>query len=426
MKFEPVSQCTHCPFGKQTQAPFKGTENMQKEIGNTIASDLCGPFESSIGGYKYFVTWIDIKSRHASVDFLKNKECATMSDSFKWYLAWITRQKHVSIKRIQTDNGGEYLRREFQYIFAQEGIIHETTSPYTPEHNGIAKHYNRTLQEGTLTIQHDANLSNRFWVSAIHTVNFIRNHIIHSRLNTSPYEAFWGSKPKIDWLRTYGSKCWALIPKVSQQKGTYKSVEGIFVGYFDDSKAYKIWILRTQTVLKARDVIFDESNHIERVTIHSTDEDNLLDLWNNTIPISMSEATTPPAESPQEGENTPTTQTVTHEPQTTHIKQTEDDTTGTVRYEPKPIEGKSQTGSKDGVNDGKDNNNIYAPSIAPEDFEHRPWLDPNDETYGRGQRRQAIATELIALANGENNLESIKTALVTLAEDEPENYREAM
>ena len=152
MKFEPISQCMHCPFGKQTQAPFKGTENMQKEIGNTIALDLCGPFKSSIGGYKYFVTWIDIKSRHASINFLKNKKCVTVSDSFKQYLAWITRQKHVSIKRIRTDNGGEYLGREFQYICTQEGIIHEMTSPYTPEHNGIAECYNRTLQEGALTI----------------------------------------------------------------------------------------------------------------------------------------------------------------------------------------------------------------------------------------------------------------------------------
>ena len=83
MKFEPILQCTHCPFSKQTQAPFKGTKNMQKEIGNMIALDLCGPFKSSIGGYKYFITWIDIKSRYASVDFLKNKECTTVSDSFK-------------------------------------------------------------------------------------------------------------------------------------------------------------------------------------------------------------------------------------------------------------------------------------------------------------------------------------------------------
>ena len=45
------------------------------------------------------------------------------------------------------------------------------------------------------------------------------------------------------------------------------------MGYYDNSKAYKIWIPRTKTILKARDAIFDESNHIERVTIHATDDD---------------------------------------------------------------------------------------------------------------------------------------------------------
>ena len=45
----------------------------------------------------------------------------------------------------------------------------------------------------------------------------------------------------------------------------------------------------------------------------------------------------------------------------------------------------------------------------------------------RGRRCQAAAAaELIALVNGETNLEEVKTVLVTLAEDEPENYMEAM
>ena len=35
-------------------------------------------------------------------------------------------------------------------------------------------------------------------------------------------------------------------------------------------------------------------------------------------------------------------------------------------------------------------------------------------------------TELITLANGKTNLEQVETALVTLAEDEPENFKEAM
>ena len=49
---------------------------------------------------------------------------------------------------------------EFESLCHEHGIIHETTSPYTPEHNAVARRYNRTLQEGALTLQPDAELSN--------------------------------------------------------------------------------------------------------------------------------------------------------------------------------------------------------------------------------------------------------------------------
>ena len=168
-------------------------------------------------------------------------------------------------------------------------------SPHTPEHNGIAERHNRTLQEGALTLRHEADLPGKFWVSAIHTVNFVKNRILHYRLGKSPYEAFWDKKPSVDWLRTYGCKCWALVPKATRKKGEYKSIEGVFVGYFDDSKAYKVWIPRTHTLMKARDVIFDESNHIERITIHATDDDDLPNLWTTDLPITTA-ISTPPVE----------------------------------------------------------------------------------------------------------------------------------
>ena len=275
----PNPQSLNCPYGKQTRAPFQKIEKLPKNVGDIIVSDLCGPFEASIGNFKYFVTWIETKTQFASVDFIRNKECSTITASFKNYMAWLLRQKNVNIKRVRSDNGGEYMGKEFQNICAESGIIHETTSPHTPEHNGIAERYNRTLQEGALTIRHDTGLSGRFWVSAIHTVNFVKNRILHSRVGISPYQALWGTKPRIDWLRTYSSKCWALIPKATRMKNQFKLIKGIFVGYYDNSKAYKIWIPRTNTVLKARDVIFDESNHIEQVTIHATDNDDLPDLW---------------------------------------------------------------------------------------------------------------------------------------------------
>ena len=119
-------------------------------------------------------------------------------------------------------------------------------------------------------------------------VNFIINRIFHSQLSMSTYEAFWGTTPRLDWLCTYGCKWWALIPKAIQRKREYKSVQGIFISYFIDSKVYKAC---THSILKARDIIFDECNHIKRVTIHATDDDNLLNLWTNEINITTTPLT---------------------------------------------------------------------------------------------------------------------------------------
>ena len=148
----PNAQCQDCPYGKQTRLPFQKTEDLPTNIGDVVVSDVCGPFEQSIGGYKHFITWTDLNTRYTSIDFLKNKECSTITDSFKRYMAWMLRQKNTNVKRVQTDNGGEYTGKEFVHTCSKLGIIHKTTAPYTPEHNGIAKRHNRMLQEGALTL----------------------------------------------------------------------------------------------------------------------------------------------------------------------------------------------------------------------------------------------------------------------------------
>ena len=55
----PITQCTDFPYGKQMCTPFQKTELLPANISDVIVSDLCGPFETSVRGFKYFVTWID-------------------------------------------------------------------------------------------------------------------------------------------------------------------------------------------------------------------------------------------------------------------------------------------------------------------------------------------------------------------------------
>ena len=81
--------------------------------------------------YKYFVSWINLKTQYANVDFLKDKESATVVGSFRCYITWLKKQKNANVKRIQSNNRGEYTGKPFQDVCGELGIIHQTTSPYT-------------------------------------------------------------------------------------------------------------------------------------------------------------------------------------------------------------------------------------------------------------------------------------------------------
>ena len=50
------------------------------------------------------------------------------------------------VKVLRSDQGGKYESPIF-YFYAPHGIIHETTTPYSPQSNGVAKRKNRTLKE---------------------------------------------------------------------------------------------------------------------------------------------------------------------------------------------------------------------------------------------------------------------------------------
>ena len=49
------------------------------------------------------------------------------------------------LKKLRTDNGGEYTSKRFESHLKSCGILHEKTIPKTPEQNGMAERLNRTL-----------------------------------------------------------------------------------------------------------------------------------------------------------------------------------------------------------------------------------------------------------------------------------------
>ncbi|WOG90447.1 hypothetical protein DCAR_0209691 [Daucus carota subsp. sativus] len=94
---------------------------------------------ASLGGSRYYVTFIDDSTRKVWVYFLKNK-----SDVFVTFKKWKTEvenQTGLKIKSLISDIGGEYSSDEFKSYCAEYGIRMIKTIPETPQQNGFDSSY---------------------------------------------------------------------------------------------------------------------------------------------------------------------------------------------------------------------------------------------------------------------------------------------
>ena len=96
------------------------------------------------GGKRFYITFIDDYSRYTRVYLLRNKDEAR--DVFIKYINEVENQLSKKIKRLRTDRGGEYESNPFNSFYEDHRIIHETTPPYSPKFNEVAKRKNRTLK----------------------------------------------------------------------------------------------------------------------------------------------------------------------------------------------------------------------------------------------------------------------------------------
>jgi transposase InsO family protein len=89
---------------------------------------------------KYVVVILDDYSSCVLVWFIKNK--SEVTDVIKHYIELTLTQFEVKVKRIRTDNGGEYMSTTLSNFFKDCGIIHELSAPHTHQQNGRAERIN--------------------------------------------------------------------------------------------------------------------------------------------------------------------------------------------------------------------------------------------------------------------------------------------
>ena len=250
--------CTGCVLGKgHRQAIPKKSHSRATKLQELVHSDVNGSLEiPSLGGSRYFITFIDDYSRWTSLYTMRAK--SETLDCFEKYHACAERHAGAEIgsvnfikgtnktaeelKALRTDNGSGYLSNEFKSYLQEDGIQHQLTVAYTPQLNSVVERMNRTLVDCVRSLLHLAQLDKKFWAEALGTAVYIRNRVISRSLpkNTAPYHLCMGESPHLSHLRVFGSKCWYIVPKSKVKNLDARSGTGLIMGYSSQSKGYKI------------------------------------------------------------------------------------------------------------------------------------------------------------------------------------------
>eukprot|EP00253_Pinus_taeda_P011071 PITA_11071 len=103
------------------------------------------------------------------------------------------------------------------------------------------------------------HLPHEYWAEDVTCAVYILNRCpTKAVMNRIPEEAWSGQKQTITHMRVFGCVAYAHVPNQLRRKLDSKGDKCVFVGYCDESKAYKLYNPSTKKLIVSRDVQFIE------------------------------------------------------------------------------------------------------------------------------------------------------------------------
>ncbi|GKA70326.1 putative ribonuclease H-like domain-containing protein [Tanacetum coccineum] len=226
--FENDQTCVACQKGKQHRASCKSkTENSISLPLHLLHMDLFGlTFVKSLMKKMYCLVVTDDFSRFTWVFFL-----ATKDETSGILKSFITKIENLVDHKVKLE------------------LL-----------NKVAERRNRTLIEAARTMLADFKLPTTFWAEAVNIACYVQNRVLVVKPhNKTPYELFHGRTPTLSFMRPFG--CLVTILNTIDHLGKFdgKADEGFFVGYFLNSKAFRVFNSRTRIVEENLHIRFSES-----------------------------------------------------------------------------------------------------------------------------------------------------------------------
>ena len=105
-----------------------------------------------------------------------------------------------------------------------------------------------------------SNLSLSFWGYALETAAFTLNRAPSKSVDTTPYELWFGKKPKLSFLKVWG--CDAYVKTLQPDKLGPKSEKCVFIGYPKETVGYTFYHRSEGNIFVAKNGSFLEKEFL--------------------------------------------------------------------------------------------------------------------------------------------------------------------
>ncbi|CAI7889013.1 unnamed protein product [Closterium sp. NIES-54] len=172
-----------------------------------------------------------------------------------------------SVLLLRSDQGGEFLGKDFTDFVDTKGIVHDLTCPYTPQQNGMAEREMRTAVESVRTMLLHMGVQHHYWHLALRQAVWVRNYLEWSTTppGMTPYQLMTGKK--LDLSLVWGRMVQFMVLE-QQRSGKLgpKARWGLHLGVSLESKGWEVLDLNDNKVVTSVEVIFYETLSLEDVT----------------------------------------------------------------------------------------------------------------------------------------------------------------
>src|SRR6266540_3314886 len=147
------------------------------------------------------------------------------------------------LRTLRTDRGGEFMSGTFAAHCAETGVQRHLTVLYSPQQNGVVERRNHTIVATARSMLKAKGVPSYLWGEAVLTVVHVLNRsFTRSVAGKTPFEAWYGTKLNVHYLRTFGCVAHVKTAHPHLKKLDDRSTRMVFIGYKSGTKVYRAFV----------------------------------------------------------------------------------------------------------------------------------------------------------------------------------------